>query len=71
MKCSRRSSVHFTGWPSSRAAHATRISSGFGWFSFVPNPPPTSGAMTSTLLSGRSSRDASAARTLVGSCVEV
>lgn len=65
MKCSRRSSVHLTSWPSVIAAHGTRISSGHGCTIFTPNPPPTSGAITSTFGSGRPSLAAMAMRTLV------
>ena len=43
MKCSRRSSVHFTGRPSRIAANGTRISSGHGCMILTPKPPPTSG----------------------------
>ena len=65
MKCSRRSSVHFTSRPSRIAAHGTRISSGHGCMILTPKPPPTSGAITSTFGSGRPSLAAIAIRTLV------
>ena len=70
VKCSRRSSVHLISRFSSRAAHGTRISSGHGWTIFTPKPPPTSGAITSTLPFGSPSRAAIAARTLVDACVD-
>src|SRR5919204_43287 len=69
-KCSRRSSVHFTSRPSSRAAHGMRISSGHGCTILTPKPPPTSGAITSTSAGGRSSLAAIALRTLVEVCVD-
>ena len=53
MKCSRRSSTHFTGRPSRIAAHGTRISSGHGCTILTPKPPPTSGVTTSTRSTGR------------------
>ena len=40
-----RSSIHFTGRPSSRAANGTSTSS-TAWMPFWPKPPPTSQAMT-------------------------
>ena len=64
-RSSRRSLVHFTGRPSLRAAAATRISSGYT-DALPPNPPPTSGAITRTLLAGRSSASARASRTMPG-----
>jgi hypothetical protein len=48
MKCSRRSSVNFTGRPSAIAAIGTSSSSGQGCMILTPNPPPTSGVITST-----------------------
>ena len=39
--------------PSRRAAHGTRTSSGHGCMILTPKPPPTSGAMHSTLASGQ------------------
>ena len=48
MKCSRRSSVNFTGRPRVRAAIGTSSSSGQGWLILTPKPPPTSGVITST-----------------------
>ena len=70
MKCSRRSSVHFTGRPSRIAAIGTRISSGHGCMILTPNPPPTSGAITSTFGSGNPSLAAIAARTEVAAWVD-
>ena len=52
------------------AAHGTSTSSGHGCTIFTPKPPPTSGAMHSTLSSGRPSFAATAARTPVDVCVE-
>ena len=52
------------------AANGTMISSGHGWAIFTPNPPPTSGAITSTFSKGISSFAAIAARTDVEACVE-
>ena len=46
------------------------LSSGHGCMIFTPNPPPTSGAITSTLGSGRPSLAAIAARTEVAAWVE-
>jgi hypothetical protein len=45
-------------------------SSGHGCTIFTPKPPPTIGAMQSTLFKGRASLAATAARTLVDVCVE-
>ena len=71
MKCSRRSSVNFTGRSSCLAAHGTSTSSGHGCMIFTPKPPPTSGVITSTSVSARSSLAATAARTPVEVWVEV
>ncbi len=76
MKCSRRSSVHFTSRAmparaSRRAAQGTSTSSGHGCTIFTPKPPPTSGAMHSTLLAAISSFAATAIRTEVAAWVEV
>ena len=71
MKCSRRSSVNLTGRPSSRAAHGTSTSSGHGCTILTPNPPPTSGVITSTSARARPSLAATAARTPVEVWVEV
>ena len=62
MKCSRRSSVHFTVVDSARAAQATATSSGQGWLIFTPKAPPTSGVMTSMSVSAKPSLAARAAR---------
>jgi hypothetical protein len=69
MKCSRRSSAHFTSWPSAIAAIGTSSSSGQGCTILTPKPPPTSGAITSTLSSDSSSFAAIAARTDVAAWV--
>ena len=47
---SERVSIHFTGRPSLRDAQAHIVSSAHTC-SLLPNPPPTSGAMTRTLSS--------------------
>ena len=70
MKCSRRSSVNFTGRPSARAASGTSSSSGHGWLILTPNPPPTSGVMTSTWPRSRPSLAATQPRTPVEVWVE-
>jgi hypothetical protein len=49
---SERVSVHFTGRPSLRATSSVRSSSG-NTVSLPPKPPPTSGAITRSLCSGR------------------
>ncbi len=46
-----RSSAQCTGWPSAMAAIGTSSSSGHGCTILTPNPPPTSGATTSTFSS--------------------
>ena len=71
MKCSRRSSVHFTGRPSRRAAQGTSTSSGQGCTILTPKPPPTSGVTTSTRSTGSPSLAAIACRTLVEVWVDV
>ena len=70
MKCSRRSSVHLTGRPSCMAAQGTSTSSGKNIRILVPKPPPTSGAMTSTLSSGRPSMAARPFLMVSGAWVE-
>ena len=52
------------------AAHGISTSSGQGCMILTPKPPPTSGVMQSTLVKGRPSRAATAARTPVEVCVE-
>ena len=52
------------------AANGTVISSGHGCTILTPKPPPTSGAITSTLVSGSPSFAAMAARTEVDAWVE-
>ena len=69
MKCSRRSSAHFTSALRAIAAIGISSSSGHGCTIFTPKPPPTSGAMTSTLSSDSSSFAAIAARTDVDAWV--
>ncbi len=68
MCISERVSVHFTGLPSLRARTSASASSAYT-FSFEPNPPPTSGAITRSLLSEIPQIAARMSRTKCGTCV--
>ena len=70
MSDSDRVSVYFTGRPSRRPSRKAIHSSGVIW-SFPPNPPPTSGAITRIFDSGTPVVAARANRTMCGICVEV
>ena len=61
VRFSRRVSIHFTGRPAARARATTARSSGITCI-FWPKPPPVSGTMTRTRLSGRPKARASALR---------
>ena len=63
-----RVSVHRTGRPTSRASHATRMSSGAAP-PFGPKPPPTSGTRTRICEASMPRAPASASRVPCGVCV--
>ena len=63
-----RLSVYLTGLPTRSAARNVISSSGVTW-SLPPNPPPTSGAITRILCSGRPVMSASMIRRMCGICV--
>ena len=70
-RCSRRSSIHFTGRPSRMREHgAATISSGKR-LPLMPKPPPTSGAMTRTRFSAIPRRRPARCAPGAGSAVEV
>ena len=68
--CSLRVSIHFTGRFSRCASDATIMSSGYELI-FTPKPPPTSGQITRTAISGRRRVLAICVRTEWGFCSEV
>ncbi len=70
LRCSRRSSTQRSGRPISRASAAMMSSSG-NTCPFTPNPPPTSGAITRSLCSGKSMSSAILVRTMCGIWLEV